>query len=96
VFSVFIIFRVKMAADFYKLIESESSTVKFLQTHGLLPDDINPQKCSKYDAVTKMCWRKKYLANEEVWEYKVRTERLSNIWHFNQWGKIMYFLLLPI
>jgi len=58
-----------MAADFYKLIESESSTVNVLQTHGLLPDDTNPQKCSKYDGVIKMCLRNKCLAIGEVWEY---------------------------
>jgi len=44
-----------LAAKFYKIIESESSAVKFLQTHGLLlPDDTNSSNYTKCDGLTKI------------------------------------------
>lgn len=70
-----------LAADFYKLIESEFSTVQFLQTH-VLPDDTNHSTSTKCYGVTKMWnvftketfsnWRSSGIHNS-----KVRTKRLS-------------------
>jgi len=58
------------AAEFYEIIESESSAVEFLRTHGLvLPDDINSSNCTKCDGVIKISLGKKRLATGEVRKY---------------------------
>jgi len=57
-----------LTAKFYKIINSESSTVEFLQTDGLLPDNMNSSNCTKCDGITKINLRKKHLETEEVWK----------------------------
>jgi len=55
-----------LASNFYKIINSENSSVEFLQNHGLLLKEHEINKCEKYGGATKMCVRKKRLASEEM------------------------------
>jgi len=48
-----------LASDFYKIINSENSRVKFLQNHGLLPKEYEINNYEKCGGATKMCVRKK-------------------------------------
>jgi len=51
-----------LAAEFYKIIESESNSVEFLQTHGL-PDDTNSLNYTKCDGVTKIRFKEETFSN---------------------------------
>lgn len=70
---------ITLAADFYELMELNLNVVQLLQTLRLLPDDTNPQTCTKCDGVIKMCSRKKSLAFGEVQEY-ITAMRVQRGW----------------
>jgi len=48
-----------LESDVYKMINSENSSVEFLQNHGLLLKEHEYDKCEKCGGAPKMCARKR-------------------------------------